>query len=263
MTTQIDSHTMASPAAAQSSARATQLSALCGAEKEAQNSEWAELVADLLADAAYDADVNSLTAAVDGYRMSVATGRSTESMEMIGVLAHALSRRFSHADAIREFGAGTLAERFLLIVGSSDNIQNASLVKELGGDETSVSRAGAKLLTAGLVLRSKAGREVVWRVTPRGRGLVSRIVARNEFAEYSAAESARWVPLPMDLMQSLQGSWCQTTSDRWEMLSVAYCDLTGSQLQLVNASATFVDRTNHQTLRFGCSHGQALSGWRQ
>ncbi len=68
---------------------------------------------------------------------------------------------------------GTLAWRFLAALRDGA-VGSAELRGVLGTDDTQVSRAGARLLDAGLVLRRKAGRRVSWELSPRGRGALER-----------------------------------------------------------------------------------------
>ena len=82
----------------------------------------------------------------------------------------ALERLPGEAEAVAH---GTLAWRFLAALAEGA-VGSAQLRGVLGTDETQVSRAGARLVDAGLVLRRKAGRRVSWELSPRGRAALER-----------------------------------------------------------------------------------------
>lgn len=63
---------------------------------------------------------------------------------------------------------GTHAWGFIEALRDSGRVGSTELRELLGVDETEVSRSGRRLLEAGLVARSKVGRQVFWSLTPRG-----------------------------------------------------------------------------------------------
>jgi AcrR family transcriptional regulator/DNA-binding transcriptional ArsR family regulator len=63
----------------------------------------------------------------------------------------------------------THAHAFLAALEVSDELGSAELRRRLETDETEVSRTGRRLLDGGLVTRRKAGRQVFWQLSPRGR----------------------------------------------------------------------------------------------
>ena len=83
----------------------------------------------------------------------------------------ALERLPGEADAVAQ---GTLAWRFLAALRGGA-VGSAELRGVLGTDDTQVSRAGGRLLDAGLVLRRKAGRRVSWELSPRGRAALEPV----------------------------------------------------------------------------------------
>jgi AcrR family transcriptional regulator len=68
---------------------------------------------------------------------------------------------------------GTHAWKFVDALRDSGRVGSGELRELLGVDETEVSRTGRRLLEAGLVTRSKAGRQVSWGLTPRGRSVLA------------------------------------------------------------------------------------------
>lgn len=81
-----------------------------------------------------------------------------------------LERLPDEAEAVPE---GTLAWRFLAALRAGP-VGSAELRGLLSKDETQVSRTGGRLLDAGLVVRRKAGRQVSWELSPRGRVMLDR-----------------------------------------------------------------------------------------
>ncbi|MGH3243116.1 MAG: hypothetical protein ACRDNL_22245 [Spirillospora sp.] len=61
------------------------------------------------------------------------------------------------------------AARFLVAVSRRAGLSNKELAAELGTDETEISRVGRKLLSAGVVSRTKEWRHNAWDLSPRGR----------------------------------------------------------------------------------------------
>ena len=63
---------------------------------------------------------------------------------------------------------GTQAHDFLRALDGAPQLGSAELRHRLEVDETQVSRTGRRLLETGLVSRRKVGRQVFWKLTPRG-----------------------------------------------------------------------------------------------
>jgi AcrR family transcriptional regulator len=72
----------------------------------------------------------------------------------------------SDSSAVAE---GTHAWEFIRALRAADRLGSSKLRELLGVDETEISRTGRRLLEAGLVSRSKIGRQAFWALTPRGR----------------------------------------------------------------------------------------------
>ena len=121
-------------------------------------------------DALLERDGETLAAAVDALRD--ARARAEDDPELAGWLdaaiafAHwGLERVPSHAAVAH----GTRAHDFLSALADTPQLGSAELGSLLQIDETQVSRTGRRLHESGLVTRSKVGRQVFWKLTPRGR----------------------------------------------------------------------------------------------
>jgi AcrR family transcriptional regulator/DNA-binding MarR family transcriptional regulator len=129
-----------------------------------------EAVALGLVDALLEGDDDTLAAVLHALRD--ARARADGDPELAGWLdaaiavAHwGLERVPSRSDVVQE----TQAHDFLRLLDGSPQLGSAELRRLLETDETQVSRTGRRLLEGGLVTRSKVGRQVFWRLTPRGR----------------------------------------------------------------------------------------------
>jgi AcrR family transcriptional regulator/DNA-binding transcriptional ArsR family regulator len=75
---------------------------------------------------------------------------------------------------------GTHAFQFIQALRETRRVGSTELRELLGVDETEVSRSGRRLLEAGLVTRSKVGRQVFWSLTPRGAQLPGRAAGASK-----------------------------------------------------------------------------------
>jgi AcrR family transcriptional regulator/DNA-binding transcriptional ArsR family regulator len=129
-----------------------------------------EAVALGLVDAVLDRDGETLAAVLDALR--AARARADGDPEVVGwvdaatAFAHWGLERVPSNAAVAE---GSQAHGFLRALAGSPRLGSAQLRELLEVDETQVSRTGRRLLESGLVVRQKAGRQVFWRLTPRGR----------------------------------------------------------------------------------------------
>ena len=129
-----------------------------------------EAVALGLVDGVLDGDNETLAAALDALRD--ARARATGDQELVGWLDAAIA--FAHwglerAPSRAAVAQGTQAHDFLRVLDGSPQLGSAELRRLLEVDETQVSRTGRRLLESGLVTRRKVGRQVFWRLTPRGQ----------------------------------------------------------------------------------------------
>ena len=121
-----------------------------------------------LVDGVLEGDGEMLGAALDALR----DARAGADERMAGWLDAAIA--FAHwglerAPSSAAVAAGSQAHAFLRALDGSAHVASADLRDALGVDETQVSRSGRRLLERGLVTRRKAGRQVFWQLTPRGR----------------------------------------------------------------------------------------------
>jgi AcrR family transcriptional regulator/DNA-binding MarR family transcriptional regulator len=129
-----------------------------------------EAVALGLVDAVLERDDESLAAALQALRD--ARARADGDQELVGWLDAAIA--FAHWGLERvpspaAVSQGTQAHDFLSVLDGSPQLGSAELRRLLETDDTQVSRTGRRLLESGLVTRRKAGRQVFWRLTPRGQ----------------------------------------------------------------------------------------------
>jgi AcrR family transcriptional regulator len=140
-----------------------------------------EAVALGLVDALLEGDYETLSAAVDALRD--ARARAGGDQGLVGWLDAALA--FAHWGLERvpsraAVAQGTQAYDFLralqgdgfaptLHADGPRQLGSTELRRLLEVDETQVSRTGRRLLELGLVSRRKVGRQVFWRLTPRGQ----------------------------------------------------------------------------------------------
>lgn len=128
-----------------------------------------EAVALGLVDALLQCDGETLAAALDALRD--ARARAAGDQELVGWLDAAIA--FAHwglerAPSPAAVARGTQAHDFLSVLGGAPQLGSAELRRLLETDETQVSRTGRRLLESGLVTRHKVGRQVFWRLSPRG-----------------------------------------------------------------------------------------------
>lgn len=121
-----------------------------------------------LVDAVADRDSETLSLARDALRDARihAEGEAAGWLDAAVAFAHWGLERSPSADAIAR---GTQAHGFLAVLADVPHVGSAELRRLLEVDETQVSRTGRRLLESGLVTRRKAGRQVFWTLTPRGR----------------------------------------------------------------------------------------------
>jgi AcrR family transcriptional regulator len=151
-----------------------------------------------LVDAVLDADEATLSAMLSALRAArarVLEGDGAQRERLLGWLeaitaatAGALDRVAPAAEA-GAVAPRTRAHDFLKALTGSRPVGSAELRGLLGTDETQVSRTGRGLLDAGLVTRSKAGRQVFWRLTPRGRLALEQVDA----AEIEPGSAEFWM----------------------------------------------------------------------
>ena len=131
-----------------------------------------------LVDAVLAADAGALTTTLAGLRRlrARAIGSEAPSEHLLGWLSAAIAFSYWGLERVRPESApgiadGSHAWEFIQTLRDSDEVGSSELRERLGVDETEVSRTGRRLLEAGLVARAKVGRQVFWRLTPRGRRL--------------------------------------------------------------------------------------------
>jgi AcrR family transcriptional regulator/DNA-binding MarR family transcriptional regulator len=129
-----------------------------------------EAVALGLVDALLERDDETLGAALHALRD--ARARAGGDHGLVGWLDAAIA--FAHWGLERlpsraAVAQGTQAHDFLRLLDGSAQLGSAELRHLLEVDETQVSRTGRRLLESGLVTRRKVGRQVFWRLTPRGQ----------------------------------------------------------------------------------------------
>ena len=129
-----------------------------------------EAVALGLVDALLERDGETLAAALDALRDQRA--RADGDQELTGWLEAAIAFAYWGLERVPSPAAvaqGTQAHEFLRALDGSAQLGSAELRRLLETDETQVSRTGRRLLDSGLASRRKAGRQVFWQLTPRGR----------------------------------------------------------------------------------------------
>jgi AcrR family transcriptional regulator len=152
--------------------RIARLPAAADGGEEAVDALTAGLVDSLLA-----GDQAALSAALDSLRATrkrlladdgAADGRLVGAVTALTAFVQwALERTGSDPGSAAP--AGTQARRFLEALADGAPVGSPELRSLLDTDETQVSRTGRRLLGDGLVTRRKAGRQVFWALTPRGR----------------------------------------------------------------------------------------------
>jgi AcrR family transcriptional regulator/DNA-binding transcriptional ArsR family regulator len=86
---------------------------------------------------------------------------------------------------------GTHAWEFINALRETGRAGSTELRELLGVDETEVSRTGRRLLEAGLVSRSKVGRQALWALTPRGRHVLGGTAERSHPASKQSDRALR------------------------------------------------------------------------
>ncbi|MFI1726478.1 hypothetical protein [Streptomyces sp. NPDC020489] len=79
----------------------------------------------------------------------------------------------------------TWAARMLLAMAETPSITSTQLLaelknEELSADETQISRSGRALVERGLAIKTRHGREVSWRTSPRGAAVVRSLQQRMQ-----------------------------------------------------------------------------------
>ena len=138
------------------------------------SAERLEALALGLVDALLDADDATLREALAALRSARARaiGVGQDGSALIGWLDSLLAVAHWGLERVAETAAvarGTRAWEFLDALSDAGRLGSSELRERLETDETQVSRTGRQLLEAGLVGRSRAGRNVNWQITPRGR----------------------------------------------------------------------------------------------
>ena len=129
-----------------------------------------EAVALGLVDAVLEGDAATLTVTLDALRD--ARARAGGDRELAGCLDALIACAYWGLERVPSQSAlprGTQAHDFLRVLAGATRVGSPELRLLLEVDETQVSRTGRRLLESGLVTRSKAGRQVFWRLTPRGQ----------------------------------------------------------------------------------------------
>ena len=131
-----------------------------------------------LVDALLERDAETLAAALQALRD--ARARADGDQELVGWLDAAIA--FAHWGLERmpsqaAVAQGTQAHDFLSVLDDSPLLGSAELRRLLEIDETQVSRTGRRLLESGLVSRRKIGRQVFWKLTPRGQRAIAEAPA--------------------------------------------------------------------------------------
>ena len=143
-----------------------------------------EAVALGLVDALLEGDDDTLAAGLHALRD--ARARAGEDEELVGWLDAAIAfahwglERVPSSPAVPQ---GTRAHDFLSVLDGSPRLGSTELRRLLETDETQVSRTGRRLLESGLVSRHKVGRQVFWRLTPRGQHALAEAPARRRSPE--------------------------------------------------------------------------------
>src|SRR4051794_12438507 len=128
-----------------------------------------------LVDAVLDADERALRDALAALRSLRARALEFEDERLLGWLDATISvthwalERGTPEAGLAVVAGGTQAWSFLEALDGDGPIGSARLRELLETDETQVSRTGRRLLEAGLASRMRAGRNVYWELTPRGR----------------------------------------------------------------------------------------------
>jgi AcrR family transcriptional regulator/DNA-binding transcriptional ArsR family regulator len=129
-----------------------------------------EAVALGLVDSLLERDGETLAAALDALRD--ARTRADGGQELVGWLDAAIAVAhwgLERAPSSAAVAPGTQSHDFLRVLDGAPQLGSAELRRLLEVDETQVSRTGRRLVESGLVTRRKVGRQVFWKLTPRGQ----------------------------------------------------------------------------------------------
>jgi AcrR family transcriptional regulator len=144
-------------------------------------------------DALLDDDGMTLRAALRGLRDARVRALDAGDASLAGALDALIATAHWGVERLPEaapVARGTRAWSFLEALSQSDPLGSSELRERLGTDETQVSRTGRQLLEAGLVSRSRTGRHVSWRLTPRGRHAID---TAEEPPARERGESSFWM----------------------------------------------------------------------
>jgi AcrR family transcriptional regulator len=134
-----------------------------------------------LVDALLAADGDALGTALEalrGLRGRTVTGGAGDE-RLLGWLDATIAFAYWGIERLESPGLSPIAEgthawAFIQALRDARRLGSTELRERLGVDETEVSRCGRRLLDAGLVARSKVGRQAMWELTPRGRQVLGR-----------------------------------------------------------------------------------------
>jgi AcrR family transcriptional regulator/DNA-binding transcriptional ArsR family regulator len=129
-----------------------------------------EAVALGLVDSLLEREGETLAAVLDALRD--ARARADGDQELVGWLDAAIAVAhwgLERAPSPAAVAPGTQSHDFLRVLDGVPQLGSAELRRRLEVDETQVSRTGRRLLESGLVTRRKVGRQVFWKLTPRGQ----------------------------------------------------------------------------------------------
>jgi AcrR family transcriptional regulator len=134
-----------------------------------------------LVDVLLCADDDALRAALAALREARAAVVAVDapSERLLGWLTAAIAFAYWGLERLPATGPGEIAEgthawEFIRALERSPEVGSAELRELLEVDVTEISRCGRRLVEAGLVRRSKVGRNVFWELTPRGRRALER-----------------------------------------------------------------------------------------
>jgi hypothetical protein len=142
----------------------------------------------LLVDAVMDQDDYALSHAVDGlHRVYISLrgdrNADAEAAEMRGELrglhnvASVALERMVPLRMLAEIAPDTLVHKVLAHVVEHPGCSNDDLVRQLETDKTQVSRAGRRLIDAGMARKRRMGSRNAWQPTPRGIRALSAVQA--------------------------------------------------------------------------------------
>jgi DNA-binding MarR family transcriptional regulator len=143
---------------------------------------WASAVASWVIDASLLLDGESLHAGLEVLRSAHTrlepTGSTARLEALVALLAEAAraglerSRQAQLADTL---DPTSWSARMLVTVDEAPGITSATLSRALGAEDSQVSRSGRTLIERGLAIKTKHGRAVGWRATPRGAATAEQL----------------------------------------------------------------------------------------